>query len=433
MKKYKNLIPLLLVCFMALSIYSDYAGAKEKTVKITENLALARENRKKGIVQDALTYYEKVMALEKNFAVELEVGKMLEEAELYKEAEEWGEHLVDKFPKEPEAYSFLLAQYIVDRDYESSFQLNDKAVNNGCDNETFHSLMAEIDYLYEYAYGQYEDVVTFSAGMAAGLMEGDWQLVDSKGNATAYDFQKAGLYNGEVFPVKRKGKWQYATTDGSKKIDISKLGDCEELGSLTGNVFKAKCKGVYGYYTIQMEKIADGFEAASSMNEGLGAVSSKGKWKILDSEGVQVGKEYKDIVINARDVAYQNERIWVSDDGKRYYMIDAAGERVGKKEVEAARGFTVTDEPAAVAQDGKWGFMDNQGEMVIEPQYEDARSFCNGYAAVKQKGVWGFIDAQGEMVIEPQFADARDFSDGSVFVKRGDKFEMLMLYRNNYK
>ena len=137
--------------------------------------------------------------------------------------------------------------------------------------------------------------------------------------------------------------------------------------------------------------------------------------------------------MNVRDMAYQSGRIWVSEDGESYYMITAEGERIGKNSVEDTRGFTMSGEMAAVQQKGRWGFMDNQGTMVIEPQYEDARSFCNGYAAVKQEGKWGFVDEQGKMVIEPQFADARDFSSGNVFVKRTEEWELLKLYRYNYE
>lgn len=433
MKKYKNLIPLLLVCFMALGIYSDYTAASQKQEAVRENLAKARENRKKGVVQDALTYYQAAMEAEDNFEVEYEVGEMLEEAELTKEAEEWGEHLVEKFPKKVEGYSFLLAQYIADGDYDECFQLNDKAMNQKCVNETFQKLMGQIDYLYEYAYGTYEDVLTFCGGMGAGLREGKWQLLDDRGENSAAGFLEVGLYNGEVFPVKQEDGWQYVTSDGNKKIDVSKLGKCEELGMLIGDVFKAKCGGTYGYYNTQMEEIATGFEEASSMNEGIGAVRDYGRWKLLDSEGNQVGKEYKEVVVNVRDMAYQSGRIWVSEDGESYYMITAEGERIGKNSVEDTRGFTMSGEMAAVQQKGRWGFMDNQGTMVIEPQYEDARSFCNGYAAVKQEGKWGFVDEQGKMVIEPQFADARDFSSGNVFVKRTEEWELLKLYRYNYE
>ena len=83
--------------------------------------------------------------------------------------------------------------------------------------------------------------------------------------------------------------------------------------------------------------------------------------------------------------------------------------------------------------DGKWGFVDKDGEKVINPQYEDARSFANGFAAVKKNGLWGFINTEGKIVIEFQFDGARDFnSNGCVFVLTDSEWELLRLYKSNH-
>jgi len=39
----------------------------------------------------------------------------------------------------------------------------------------------------------------------------------------------------------------------------------------------------------------------------------------------------------------------------------------------------------------------------VEPIFEWAESFHDGLALVKTGGKWGFIDNTGKMVIEPQF------------------------------
>ena len=113
-------------------------------------------------------------------------------------------------------------------------------------------------------------------------------------------------------------------------------------------------------------------------------------------------------------------------------MVDSEGKAVKGVSVEDSKGFTMPDSYAAVKKDGKWGFMDVNGKMVIEPQFEDARSFCNGYAAIAKDGEWGFINAKGTIVIEPQFAETKDFSNGNVYVKRGEIWVLLKLYRDNY-
>ena len=45
----------------------------------------------------------------------------------------------------------------------------------------------------------------------------------------------------------------------------------------------------------------------------------------------------------------------------------------------------------------KVGFIDPQGQWVIEPKYEQAEPFSQGMAAVKENGKWGYIFRQGRM------------------------------------
>lgn len=52
---------------------------------------------------------------------------------------------------------------------------------------------------------------------------------------------------------------------------------------------------------------------------------------------------------------------------------------------------------------GKYGFINQSGEVVIEPQFDKTWGFSEGLAAVKVDGKHGFINKDGEMVIYPQF------------------------------
>jgi hypothetical protein len=70
------------------------------------------------------------------------------------------------------------------------------------------------------------------------------------------------------------------------------------------------------------------------------------------------------------------------------------------------------------------GFIDNQGKMAIDPQWEDALFFSQGLAAVRLgdilTGKWGYIDKAGKYVINPQFDDVSYFSEGLAAVRIGD-------------
>ena len=43
----------------------------------------------------------------------------------------------------------------------------------------------------------------------------------------------------------------------------------------------------------------------------------------------------------------------------------------------------------------KWGFIDDDGKMIIQPQFEEANSFSEGSAKVKFNGQWVRIDKTG--------------------------------------
>ena len=55
-------------------------------------------------------------------------------------------------------------------------------------------------------------------------------------------------------------------------------------------------------------------------------------------------------------------------------------------------------------QDGKYGFVNKKGEIVVDYIYDDATEQNEqGYAAIKKDGLWGSVDKDGNVVIEPKY------------------------------
>lgn len=55
-------------------------------------------------------------------------------------------------------------------------------------------------------------------------------------------------------------------------------------------------------------------------------------------------------------------------------------------------------------QNNSWGFADENGNLVIEAQYDKVTEFNEyGYAAVKKDGKWGSIDVSGKEIIKPTY------------------------------
>ena len=58
-----------------------------------------------------------------------------------------------------------------------------------------------------------------------------------------------------------------------------------------------------------------------------------------------------------------------------------------------------------IIENGKYGYIDNQGMVVIDPQFDYASKFSEGFAYVEINRKWGNIDtATGKINLEPIFS-----------------------------
>ncbi|EAI4827076.1 WG repeat-containing protein [Campylobacter lari] len=73
----------------------------------------------------------------------------------------------------------------------------------------------------------------------------------------------------------------------------------------------------------------------------------------------------------------------------------------------------------------KYGFIDKQGNLVIEAKYDDIDNFNEGLARVKLNEKYGFIDKQGNLVIEAKYNYVDDFSEGLAMVELNEKYGFI--------
>jgi len=71
---------------------------------------------------------------------------------------------------------------------------------------------------------------------------------------------------------------------------------------------------------------------------------------------------------------------------------------------------------AAVMSNGKWGYADGKGRMVIPAKFDEAGGFSELFAAVMLNGKFGYIDKDGMMVIPPKYLSAKPFYGGLALV-----------------
>lgn len=77
--------------------------------------------------------------------------------------------------------------------------------------------------------------------------------------------------------------------------------------------------------------------------------------------------------------------------------------------------------PVKEKRKGNWGFIDTQGNLVIDYQYSYIYSFSEGLACAQKSdgGLYGFIDTSGNVVIPFEYSHVNYFSEGVVHVVYG--------------
>ena len=69
----------------------------------------------------------------------------------------------------------------------------------------------------------------------------------------------------------------------------------------------------------------------------------------------------------------------------------------------------------------RWGFIDDSGNEIISPQYEEVRAFFGDCAPVKKNGKWGFIDERGNIIVELIYDDLYSYGENYATVYKDGK------------
>ncbi len=116
-----------------------------------------------------------------------------------------------------------------------------------------------------------------------------------------------------------------------------------------------------------------------------------------------------------------NLAVVFDDESKQYYFLNVKGERV-KAELPKftinggyySNGNSLFADGLLAVENGKWGYLNNSGKLVIPVQYIEASVFNSGYAIVKTTKEYFIIDTNGKQtpINVPGVTSVNHFSEG---------------------
>lgn len=434
MKKYRALVPIVLIVLMVTSWYvlinDTYAIQNEYNTTLAE----ARKYAENGITKYAIEKYNHVLEMQSSVDIYAEVADYYKSQGLMAEYQTWSEGFFELYPTEPKAYDRVLDAYLQKKDYDSCYDILQTAQKRSISTDFIKQTSEEIKYSYKLDFNTYTDVSVYSSKYCPVGNNDLWGYVDRFGKVRiACKYNQVGAYTQTDFAPVVNGEGEaYFIDKSGEKVLVSKE-KYQRFGLLLNNMMSAQREdGKYTYVDTDFNVLFGEYDYASTMNFEVGAVKVGDAWQIIGKDGLPlIDAEYLDVKMDEKEVAYRNDRLFVSTADGEYIMIDKMGNQIGSLKFEDAKVFA-GDAPTAVKIDGQWCFVDANGALISDQKYDDARAFSNDLAAVCVNGKWGFVDRDENIVIDLQFFDARDFNEkGSCFVKTGDRWQLLKLYRLN--
>lgn len=263
----------------------------------------------------------------------------------------------------------------------------------------------------------YESIVPTYANTIMPAFDGEkWVYVDESGRDLGIGvFDTAVPFNDDGYAVVSVGGKYKTILENGDLYGIDETG-VEDVFAVSGSRVLAKCKGKYSYYNYDFQSLTQDshqYDRITSNYNGVAAVKDGNLWGIIADDGsTVVDFSLLDVAVNSLGNAFSGGHAMVKDSGG-WYLIDTQGKRLNEKTYADAKAPESSKGCIAVADsNGKWGFADLDGNLVINYKYDDAKSFSDGVAAVCIGETWEYISMQDKAVIDYSLDGAQPFHSG---------------------
>jgi hypothetical protein len=225
----------------------------------------------------------------------------------------------------------------------------------------------------------------------------------------------------KYIPVKSGNYWGYIDHEG--KFSINPQFNYAFAFS-EGLALVQNAEGKFGYIDEKGKYIINPtFKQAMAFSEGLALVVKE------DSQLEYIDKTGKTSLILPPEIdkafSFSDGLAPVSSNGK-YGYIDTKGKIIVPTKYAFAKAFSsglgLVAELDEKTNSMKWGYVNKQNEVKIKCQFSYAYNFSNELAMVQNGTDYGYIDKEGSYKINPQFKFATDFNGDYACIKQGDLF-----------
>ena len=459
---------------------------KKNEKKKEEAIAKAEEFEANGYYKDAILIYQQLLSSGTDSEISRHIVMDYLAMEDYKMFSREAATYLASNPDE-EIYANLITYYFDKNDNNSAMENLEKAEKDFPDSEVIMGLKNRMDGEFNLSYTEFTEVTDFVDGYAVGVLEdGSKYLLDKKGKitmnrrmieevidirgisesgtseeliktdtgSTSYETNAAeSVVMAAVTVDNGKTDMETASEGVAKSSESNKaqLGFFDENGNSraveTGNMEEvyvchegkilASANGKWGYAEAGADKGYDisgaelSYDDASVYCNGVAAVKKGDKYALIGKDGNELTRyDYSEVKMDGYRNASRGGAVFAKLAGEgSFALIDLDGTVLSEERFDDVRGFLGKNGVAAVNRDGRWGAIDNSGNLILDFEYDELKSSETDYIPYRAGELWGYISKDGRTLIEPQFEDALAVSEyGYGWVKKNGAWQIITVY-----
>ncbi|EMB45539.1 MULTISPECIES: WG repeat-containing protein [Treponema] len=256
-------------------------------------------------------------------------------------------------------------------------------------------------------------------------------LVDEKNTSITplqYDEMDYFTYPDKIIWAKENGKWGALNYKGKTVIPFVYDSIKRPHSSLhfPTRLYAVESKGRWGFVDKDNKTIvpfiyddANAFFSSYPVMDYT-EVKKDNKWGAVNKEGKLTVPIIYDRLTCCRNNQYIAKR------ESKTGVVSGENEIIVPLEYDAVHSLKDKEKVYTVVLNGLTGYIDNKGKILSLPRYEKAEDFRGGLAEVSENGKWGIMDDQGNLVAPCKYEAVKRFLFYDlIFMRYNNKWGVL--------
>lgn len=318
-----------------------------------------------------------------------------------------------------EDYKNTFNFYVSSFSMSKAFALIHKGIDQTGDEELMN-LYEQYRYTYKTRSTKFAYIAPTADNTIMPAFDGEkWGYISRDGGVIVQpQFDEATAFSADgIAAVAKDGKYFAINVAGDKYglDDNPKNTRIQGLAYSFASYFQAKKDGKYGIFNYDYNQILTNlqFDEVTRSSHGVIVAKNGNEWGIYSlTEGTLIKGGIEDVAINSYGSVFRDNRGMIKIGG-RWHLVNTMGEDLTGETFDDAKAPESEGYIAVADKAGRWGFINDKGELVIEYKYTDAYSFSDYVAAVKTySDDWIYISRKDVPISEEVFENATPFHGG---------------------